>query len=114
MKFWDCPTPSKRNAAYVELIRTIAEFPALPISTNSVSLLEEIDPVAFTDETCNSVLLSMPPLFYKSVRVVKMFVPFTTNEPGMMTDPSLSTDSLLSAIVALDEGVLFESLLRQM
>ena len=105
--------PSKRSEAFVELIRTIAEFPVLPISTQFESLLEEIDPVAFTDETCKSVLLSMPSVFCKSVRVVKMFVPFTTSEPGIVTNPSLATDSLLSAIVALADGVLFGSLLRQ-
>ena len=81
VKNLDCPTPSKRNEAYVELIRTIAELPAFPISTHSVSLLEEIDPVALKYET---------PLFCKSVRAVKIFVSFTTSEPGTVTWPPCS------------------------
>ena len=49
-----------------------------------------------------------------AVKAVTMFVPFTTSEPGIVTTPSRSTESLLSATVALADGALSESLFRQM
>ena len=84
----------------------------VPISTQVVLLLDEIAPVAFSYETCRAVLLSTPLLFCKSVRAVRTFVLPTTSEPGIVTNPSRSTETLESASVAF--VVLSESLLRQM
>ena len=111
VKFWDCPTLSNLKLAYDELILTIAEFPALPISTWLALLLDEIAPAVFTDATCSAVLLSTPALlFCKSVIAVMLFVLLTTKLPGILTSPSLSTDKRESETVAFADGVLSDTL----